>query len=97
MTEQDVIDACRKHGAKVVSDAAYAAMEGRPAALVAIGLGALQHVGALMRITSITYTLMSDDDQAADYTKAVIDGAKITAPPGANPAPGDYDDEPPAR
>jgi len=42
MTIDDRITAaCRRYGAKVTSDAAYAAMSGRPAALAAQGLGDL--------------------------------------------------------
>jgi hypothetical protein len=77
MTEQDIITACRKHGAKVVSDAAYLAMQGRRTSLDALGLGLLAGLGDLHRATVIAYKLMSDDDQAADLVRATIDGAKL--------------------
>lgn len=77
MTEQQIIVACRKHGAKIISDAAYAAMEGRRTALDALGMGALVGLGSLHSATVIAYRLMSDDDQAADLTGAVIKGAKL--------------------
>ena len=81
MTDQQIIDSCRKHGAKVASDAAYAAMEGRRAALIALGLGELQGLADLHRVTTLAYALMSDDDQAADLTKAVIDASKLPTGP----------------
>ena len=70
--------ACRKHGAKVVSDAAYAAMSGRGPALVALGLGhCVGNLPALHLITTTAYALMPDEDQALDLTQASIDAAKI--------------------
>ena len=77
MTDQDIITACRTHGAKVVSDAAYAAMDGRRTALEALGLGELHGLGQLHRATVLAYSLMSDEDQAADLTHAVVSGAKV--------------------
>lgn len=77
MTYQQITDACRKHGAKLVSDAAYAAMDGRRTALEALGLGELRGLGDLHRATAIAYGLMGEDDQAADLTDAAIKGAKL--------------------
>ena len=77
MTDQQIADACRKHGAKTISDAAYAAMDGRRFALDALGLHDLRGIGALHRATTIAYALMSDDDQAADLTDASIRAAKL--------------------
>ena len=77
MTDQEIIAACRKHGAKTVSDAAYLAMQGRRASLDALGLGTLAGLGALHQATVIAYKLMSDEDQAADLVRATIDGAKL--------------------
>jgi hypothetical protein len=77
MIDQQIADACRMHGAKVVSDAAYQAMNGRRAELVALGLGTLTGVGQLHRATTIAYKLMSEEDQCADLTRAAIDGAKL--------------------
>lgn len=77
MTDKQVIDACRKHGAKVVSDAAYAAMDGRRSELDAIGLGAIRGLGQLHAVTVLAYQLMPDDDRAADLTSAIIKGAKL--------------------
>lgn len=77
MTDQQITDACRNHGAKIVSDAAYAAMDGRRTALAAMGLGELRGVGNLHRATTIAYELMGDDDQAADLMAATIRGAKL--------------------
>ncbi|MFN9279370.1 MAG: hypothetical protein ACK6DW_06475 [Betaproteobacteria bacterium] len=74
----DALAACRTHGAKVVSDAAYAAMSGQPVRLQALGLG--RYVGnlpALHLITTAAYELMSDDDQALDLAQASIDAAKL--------------------
>ncbi len=76
--QADATAACRKHGAKVVSDAAYAAMSGRPAPLQALGLGqCLGNLPALHLITTAAYSLMSDDDQALDLAQASIDAAKM--------------------
>ena len=77
MTDQQITEACRKHGAKGVSDAAYAAMDGRPAAILALGLGDLRNLGDLHRATSIAYGLMGDDDRAADMTQATIRAAGL--------------------
>ena len=77
MTDQQITAACRKYGAKVVSDAAYAAMNGRRATLDRMGLDGLRGLGQLHAATVITYSLMPDEDQAADLTEAAISGAKL--------------------
>ena len=77
MTDQQIADACRKHGAKIVSDAAYAAMDGKRTALDALGLGELRGLGDYHRATTIAYGLMGEDDQAADLTAATIKGAQL--------------------
>jgi hypothetical protein len=77
MTDQQITDACRKHGAKIVSDAAYAAMDGQRTALDVLGLGALRGLGELHRATVIAYGMMGEHDQAADLTQAAIDAAKL--------------------
>lgn len=81
----DATAACRKHGAKIVSDAAYAAMSRREVALRALGLGyCLNNMPALHLLTTTAYALMGDEDQAADLGEASIAAAAITAPRGAN-------------
>ena len=77
MTDYDIASLCRQHGAKILSDAAYAAMESRHAALDALGLQDVRGMGLLYRITSVAYPLMSDEDQAADATHAAIQGARL--------------------
>ena len=77
MTDKQIINACSKHGAKVVSDAAYAAMEGRPAVLIGIGLGELRGLAALHKTTTLAYELMPDEDKAADLCKAIVDASKL--------------------
>lgn len=69
--------ACATHGARAVSEAAYAAMTGRRAALDAVGLGDAKGIGALHEITVIAFGLMGAADRAADLTQATIDGARI--------------------
>lgn len=80
-TEQvrrDALAALRTHGAKVVSDAAYAAMAGRTTALTALGMGhCIGNLPALMLITTEAYALMPDEDRAADLAQASIDAAKL--------------------
>ena len=76
MTHDQIAAICRTHGAKRVSDAAYAAMEGRRGALQAIGLDGVVGLGPLHEITVVAYKLMSDDDQGADAAQACIDLAK---------------------
>ncbi len=76
MTDDDIARLCRKHGAKVLSDAACAAMEGRRQAATALGFGDLPLPG-LYRVTVVAYGLMGDEDQAADLTEAVIGLARL--------------------
>jgi len=76
MTNDQITAACRKHGAKNVSDAAYEAMNGQRALIDALGLGSLAGLGDLHRATVLAYGLMGEDDQAADLTRAAIDAAK---------------------
>lgn len=77
MHKSAIAAACRKHGAKEVSDACYSAMNGRRAALEALGLGELRGIAQLHLATTVAYNLMGDEDQVADLTTATIDGAKL--------------------
>lgn len=78
LDDQQIADLCRRHGAKVCSDAAYAAMEGRRAAAMRLGFGEA-NVPTLYRITTVAYSLMSESEQAADLADAAIAGARITS------------------
>lgn len=81
MTDDQIIAACRKHGAKNVSDAAYAAMNGNRVVMASLGLGELSGLGQLHRATVLAYSLMGDDDQASDLTLAAINAAKLGRSP----------------
>lgn len=69
---------CDAHGAKVVSDAAYAWMrhDKAPAAKLGIEIINLPHA---MLITSTAHKLMSPTEQATDYAEAVIDAAILSS------------------
>lgn len=73
-TTQSAIQA---HGAKRVSDAAYAAMNGQRAALEAVGLGEVRGLGPLHAITVECFAAMSSAERAADLTDAAISAAKL--------------------
>lgn len=76
-TDKDIAAACDKHGAKVVSDAAYRRMHGDHAALPALGLLDPCNLGEAHHITTIAFRLMSPEESAADLAQASIDAAKI--------------------
>lgn len=76
MDDNTITRLCRQHGAKTLSDAAYAAMEGRRAAIEALGVDA-KGLATLHRITCLAYRLMSAEDQASDLAYAAIKGAKL--------------------
>lgn len=71
--------ACREHGAKVVSDAAYAAMGGNRAGLDRVKLGDVKGVYLLDVVGSTAHKLMEPDEQAMDLAEVTIDLAKIGA------------------
>lgn len=77
MTDEQIRDLCRAQGAKMVSDAAYAAMSGQRGAATALGIPADASLAVLYRITSIALPMMSDEDAATDAAQAAIGLAKI--------------------
>lgn len=76
LSDAQISALCHQHGAKVISDAAYSAMEGRRAAALRLGFGEAT-LPALYRITMQAYRLMSDAEQAGDLADAVIAAAKL--------------------
>ena len=77
MSDDDIAAACRRYGAKAVGDAAYAAMNGRRDALIALGLGHVEGLPALYRVTLTAHAAMTDEERAADLMQASIDAAKL--------------------
>jgi hypothetical protein len=77
MDAQRIKALCITHGAKAVSDAAYAAMTGQRTALDRLGLGDVRGVGALHEVTTIAFALMSPNERASDLTQATIDAARV--------------------
>lgn len=69
--------ACREHGAKVVSDAAFAAMRGNRSGLERLKLGDVEGIGLLDVVGSTAYKLMEPEEQALDLAQATIELAKI--------------------
>lgn len=83
MNDRDVELACARFGAKVVSDAAYTAMNGNRDAIERVGLGSASHLRTLLQITEVAFSLMSPSERASDLTEAVILAAKISGDRGA--------------
>jgi len=71
------IEAINAHGAKVVSDAAYRAMNGDRAALERVGLGDVKGLAALNAVTVECFAQMSGAEKAQDLAEAAINAAKI--------------------
>jgi hypothetical protein len=80
-TDAEIATVCRKHGATMVSDAAYEAMLGRRKTLDAMGLADLQGLEALHRVTVIADRLMRDKGQAADSSAPVGGSTRIPQAP----------------
>jgi len=76
VTDHDITALCQLHGAKAVSDAAYAAMRGEYKALSALGVSVIG-IGALHRMTTIAYGQMSIDEQAMDAAQASINLSRL--------------------
>jgi hypothetical protein len=74
-TPAEVHAEIRRHGATVVSDAAYRWMAGDPDALSALGLAVSDREGAYA-ITVIAYVRMSPEERAADVAAATIASAQ---------------------
>jgi len=78
LDDQQIADLCLRHGAKVCSDAAYRAMEGRRSDALRLGFGEAT-LPALYAITTLAYRLMTDAQRACDLADAAISGARISA------------------
>lgn len=65
-----IIRACRKHGARTVHDASYAALVGRDAALRACGLQASGLI-EMHHINAVAYKSMSASERAAELADLV--------------------------
>lgn len=76
MTDQEIAAICDRIGAKVVSEAAYAAMSGNRKPLEMTGIEA-HDIATLNRIAEVAYKLMDSIEQADDLARATIDGAKL--------------------
>lgn len=72
-----VREACVTHGARAVSEAAYAAMAGRRQSLERLGLGEVCGIGSLHEVTVIAFGAMGPADRAADLATAAVDAARI--------------------
>lgn len=77
LTTDAIQAACRAHGTKIVSDAAYAAMTGNRAALNRCGLGNVVGLDKLHAITVVAHAMMAPEDAASDAAEAVIGLAQI--------------------
>ena len=84
MSDDQIIEACRTHGAKVVREAANAALNGRRQGLVALGLGGLT-MAAAYRSTVIASKLMRDEDRASDPVRDTMAAARPQV--SASPVP----------
>lgn len=71
------LEAIQQHGARAVSEAAYAAMNGQRAALERVGLGDVRGLGQLHQITVDAFSAMGTAERAADLAQASIDAARI--------------------
>jgi hypothetical protein len=80
MTEQDIIAACRAHGAQVVYQAAVAALTKPAPALHAMGLP-VRGAADANRVMSVAFDLLSPEDRTADLADAIIGLAKLSSKP----------------
>lgn len=76
MTDDDIREACLRHGAKRVHDAACQAMSGNRVPLHRLGLQS-SSVSADHAIMALAYKLMTDAEQAGDLAGAVIAAARL--------------------
>lgn len=76
-TDQEILEACQKHGEKKVYDAAYAFMRNDKQALPDVGLKNPMGVGEADYIGSKVFKMLSQVDKAKDLTDITIDLAKI--------------------
>ncbi len=76
-TDNDILDACQKHGSKKVYEAAYAFMRNDLDALPSVGLKNPKGVGEADCIGSKVFKMLGQVDKAKDLTDITIDLAKI--------------------
>lgn len=73
MTDQDIFDACRKHGPKAVYDAAHRHMGGdKVRGLASVGLAAV-NMGEVVQVASRAYDQLGPAAQAIDYAQATAE------------------------
>ena len=77
ITEKNIEAACDRHGAKVVSDAAYKRIAGDHQSLPKIGLIDPVTLDEANKVATIAFALMEPDDRATDLAEATIASAKI--------------------
>lgn len=76
MADNDIHEACLRHGAAQVYSAAFEAMAGRRGRLLAYGLDS-RDIGTDNRIAVAAFALLSPIERAADLAQASIDAAKL--------------------
>ena len=70
MTDQDIFDACRKHGPKAVYEAAHRHMGGdKVRGLASVGLAAV-NMGEVVHVSGLAYAQLGPAAQAIDHAQA---------------------------
>lgn len=76
MDKQIILDACQKHGAKSVHDAAYQRMSGDNDALTKVGLAA-KTIADADEIGRVAFDLMGAVERSEDLADITINLAKL--------------------
>jgi hypothetical protein len=77
MTDDDVLEACLKHGPRRVFFAAYARMVGDDTALEAVGLPDVVDLDQVETIGCVAYRLIKANDRAADLADKTVRLARM--------------------
>lgn len=77
MTDDDVLEACLKHGPRRVFFAAYARMVGDDTALEAVGLPDVVDLDQVETIGCVAYRLIKANERAADLADVTVRLARM--------------------
>jgi hypothetical protein len=77
MTDDDVVEACLRHGAWRVFYAAHLRVAGDPSALDAVGLAGGVDLGESDSIARVAFRLLSARSQAVDLAYAAVRLARM--------------------
>ena len=77
ISDRQIGEACARHGAVKVAEAAYKRLQGDREALAVVGLPDASNLAEAQHVAAVAYLCMDPEEQAGDTAAAVIDLVRL--------------------